>query len=425
MKTSELLRAVKAGEKDTALKALYGEEALSFQRERYAAAISEFAALHGEREVSVYTVAGRSEISGNHTDHNFGRVIAASIDLDIIAVVSPSEHHMIRVKSEGFPEDIVDLTDDKVYESKYFSSGALISGVCKGFRNAGYRVGGFLAYTTSNVLKGSGLSSSAAFEDMIGNILNYLYNDGKIDNVEIAKISQYAENVYFGKPCGLMDQVACAVGGFVAIDFADPKAPVVEKMDFDLTGKGYCLCIVSTGGNHADLNEDYASIPAEMKAVAAYFGKPVLRGITRDEVIAAIPALRTTVGDRAILRALHFLAENDRVTAQTAALEKGDLDAFFAGVLASGASSFRYLQNVYTTKNVSEQGLSLALNLCEGFLSEKGGAWRVHGGGFAGTVQAYVKAEDIPAFRALIDGAFGEGACHVLKVRPVGAGKVL
>lgn len=425
MKTSELIKSLACGEQDKALISLYGEDVLAEKRERCLGAVREFEALYGEKDVSIFTVAGRSEISGNHTDHNFGRVIAASIDLDIIAVAAPSSHHIIRVKSQGFPEDFVDLNDSQVYESKFFTSEALISGVCQGFRNEGHQVGGFVAYTTSNVLKGSGLSSSAAFEDMIGNILNYLYNDGKIDNVEIAKIAQYAENVYFGKPCGLMDQVACAVGGFVAIDFADPKKPVVEKMDFDLTGKGYCLCIVSTGGNHADLNEDYASIPAEMKAVAAHFGKPVLRGITRDEIIAAIPALRESVGDRAILRALHFLAENDRVIAQTKALEVGDLDAFFSGVLASGASSFRYLQNVYTTKNIREQGLSLALNLCEGFLADKGGAWRVHGGGFAGTVQAYVKKEDVDAFRALIDGAFGDGACHVLKVRPVGAGKVL
>jgi galactokinase len=275
------------------------------------------------------------------------------------------------------------------------------------------------------VLKGSGLSSSAAFEDMIGNIENYFYNDARIDNAEIAIISQYAENVYFGKPCGLMDQVACAVGGFVAIDFADPKAPMIEKMDFDLSAHGYSLCIVATGGNHADLNEDYASVPAEMKAVAAHFGKAVLREVSLDEVIAAIPTLRQTVGDRAILRALHFLNENKRVKAQSDALKAGDLDAFFAGVRASGDSSFEYLQNVYTTKNVSEQGLSLALALAQMYLSDKGGAWRVHGGGFAGTTQAYVKNEDVEGYRALIDGAFGKGACIVLHVRAIGAGKVM
>ncbi len=425
MLTNELYSAILAGNKDKELSSLYGSDALAMQRARHAAAVKAFESLYGVKDVSIFTVAGRSEISGNHTDHNHGCVIAASIDLDIIAVAAKTDDSIIRVKSEGFDEDVVDGLCETVDESKFFTSGAIISGVCKGLRDRGYQTGGFVAYTTSNVLKGSGLSSSAAFEDMIGNIQNYFYNDGKIDNAEIAIISQYAENVYFGKPCGLMDQVACAVGGFVAIDFADPKNPVIEKKNFDLSAHGYSLCIVATGGNHADLNEDYASVPAEMKAVAAQLGKSVLRDITLEELIAAIPALRTTVGDRAILRAIHFINENKRVKAQAAALEAGDLDAFFAGVRASGNSSFEYLQNVYTTKNVSEQGLSLALALAEMYLSDKGGAWRVHGGGFAGTTQAYVKNEDVEGYRALIDGAFGEGACIVLRVRAVGAGKVM
>ena len=293
-----------------------------------------------------------------------------------------------------------------------------------GFSEKGCRIGGFDAYTTSNVLKGSGISSSAAFEDMIGNILNHLYNDGKVDNVEIAKLSQYAENRFFGKPCGLMDQVACGVGGIVAIDFADPKDPVIEKIDFDFSGAGYRLCIVNTGGNHADLTGDYASVPAEMKSVAAYFGKEVLRDTDENAVLAAIPALREKVGDRAILRALHFFAENRRVAAQKAALKAGDLDTFLANVIASGRSSFCYLQNVYTTKNVSEQGLSLALCLAERVLSGKRAAWRVHGGGFAGTIQAFVPTEDVAEFRAVMDAAFGEGRCMVLRVRPEGALRV-
>ena len=424
MVTSELLRAVRLGKEDEALTELYGADQLPAQRERYAAAIAEFASLYGEREVSVFTVAGRSEISGNHTDHNHGCVIAASIDLDIIAVAARCETNTISIKSEGFPRDVVSLSERVPDPERYFTSGALIAGVAEGFCRAGLRVGGFVAYTTSNVLKGSGLSSSAAFEDMVGNILNYLYNDGSVDNAEIAKIAQFAENEFFGKPCGLMDQVACAVGGFVSIDFADPKAPVIQKADFDLAAHGYALCIVSTGGNHADLNEDYASVPAEMRAVAQHFGQKTMRGISRAQVIAALPQLRESVGDRAILRALHFLAENDRVAAQSEALKKGDLAAFFDGVIASGISSFCYLQNVYTTKNVREQGLSLALNLAEGFLRGKG-AWRVHGGGFAGTVQCYVPLSDVDAFRKLMDGAFGAGACHVLNVRAVGAGKVL
>ena len=259
---------------------------------------------------------------------------------------------------------------------------------------------------------------------MVGNILSHEYNDGKVDNVEIAKLAQYAENVFFGKPCGLMDQVACAVGGIVAIDFADPTAPVIDKLDFDLSAHGYNLCIVNTGGNHADLTDDYASVPAEMKAVAAHFGKAVLRNVNKAELVAAIPALREKVGDRAILRALHFMEENERVGAQKNALTAGDLGAFFELVKASGRSSFCYLQNVYTTKNLTEQGLSLALCLAEDFLGDKKAAWRVHGGGFAGTIQSYVPTELVEDYRALMDGVFGEGKCIVLRIRPVGATKV-
>jgi galactokinase len=297
--------------------------------------------------------------------------------------------------------------------------------MAEGIAKNGFAIGGFDAYTTSNVLKGSGLSSSAAFEDMVGTILSHLYNDGKIDNVLIAKIAQYAENEFFGKPCGLMDQVACAAGGIVSIDFADPTAPIIEKLNFDITAAGYNLCIINTGGNHADLTGDYAAVPAEMKAVAAHFGKKVLRELTAEEVISEIPALREKVGDRAILRALHFFSENKRVGEQVAALKANDIDAFFAGVLSSGRSSFCYLQNVYTTKNVSEQGLSLALCLCDGFLSDKKAAFRVHGGGFAGTVQAFVPASNVSEFKKLMDSAFGKDACLVLRVRRDGAVKVL
>ena len=392
MKTAELKQALAGTTLDSRFCEIYGSAALEMQKARYLHAVEEFEKLYGaDREAALYSVAGRSELSGNHTDHNHGCVIAASIDLDIIAVASPSAGSVIRVKSEGFPEDIVDFG---VYNApnpaRYEKSDSLIAGMVAGFRKEGLAVGGFDAYTTSNVLKGSGISSSAAFEDMIGNILNYVYNDGKVSNVEIAKLAQYAENRFFGKPCGLMDQMACAVGGIIAIDFRDPSAPVIEQTDFDLSAAGYNLCIVNTGGNHADLTGDYASVPAEMKSVAAYFGKEVLRDTDENAVLAAIPALREKVGDRAILRALHFFAENRRVAAQKAALKAGDLDTFLANVIASGRSSFCYLQNVYTTKNVSEQGLSLALCLAERVLSGKRAAWRVHGGGFAGTIQAVV-----------------------------------
>ena len=425
MNTTATKEKILAGALDERLAYIYGEGALAYQRERYAKAIDEFEKIYGDGEIALYSVAGRSELSGNHTDHNHGCVVAASIDLDIIAVASKREDGVIRVKSEGFPEDVVDFSAyNAPIEGKFGTSESIIAGMCAGFLKNGHKIGGFNAYTTSNVLKGSGLSSSAAFEDMIGNILSHEYNGGEVDNVEIAKLAQYAENVYFGKPCGLMDQVACAVGGIVAIDFADPKAPVIDKLDFDLSAKGYNLCIVNTGGNHADLTDDYASAPAEMKLVAAHFGKAVLRDVSKAELVAAIPALRQEVGDRAILRALHFMEENERVKAQKNSLEANDLDGFFGGVIASGRSSFCYLQNVYTTKNLTEQGLSLALCLAEGYLSDKKAAWRVHGGGFAGTIQSFVPAEAVEGYRTLMDGVFGEGKCIVLRIRPVGAIRV-
>ena len=427
MNAENLIRAIENGAMNEAITSLSGAEALEYQKERYLTVVREFAKLYGgDREITLYSVSGRSELSGNHTDHNHGCVIAASIDLDVIAAVAPREDSVIRVKSEGFPEDVVDInTYTAPIEARFGSSASLIAGMAEGFRKNGYAVGGFDAYTTSNVLKGSGLSSSAAFEDMIGNILNHLYNNGKVSNVEIAKLAQFSENVFFGKPCGLMDQVACAVGGIVSIDFKDTTAPVIEQVDFDLSAAGYRLCIVNTGGNHADLTDDYAAVPAEMKAVAAYLGKNVLRETDEDAVIKAIPELRKTCGDRAILRALHFFNENKRVAAQKEALKAGNLDEYFSGVLSSGRSSFCYLQNVYTTKNVSEQGLSLALCLAEQYLAGKKAAFRVHGGGFAGTIQAYVPAEDVEGFRALMDGAFGKGACAVLRVRPRGAVRMI
>ena len=395
------------------------------QRARYSKAVSEFEVLYGDGDLSLYSVGGRSEISGNHTDHNYGRVIAASVNLDILAVVKPTDDGVIRIKSEGFPEDVVPASAaDAPDASKYFKSEAIIAGMERAFLNAGYKVGGYCAYTTSNVLKGSGISSSAAFEVMVGNILNYLYNDGKVSNVEIAKMAQYAENEFFGKPCGLMDQTACAVGGFITIDFEDPRNPVIEKLDFDLAKNGYSLCIVNTGGNHADLNDDYASVPAEMKGVAAELGVPVLRKTSREALIKALPAIREKCGDRAVMRAFHFFAENERVAAQVEALRAGDIEGFKAGVMASGNSSFKYLQNVYTTKNVSEQGLSLALCLTEQVLGGTGAAWRVHGGGFAGTIQAFVPSELTENYRAFMDSVFGEGACHILSVRKNGACKI-
>jgi len=425
MKTTELLKFIEEGKLDTRLADIYGSENLCEQKERYASALKEFKDIYGERDISLFSVPGRSEISGNHTDHNHGEVLAGSINLDIIAVASATDDGIIKIKSAGFPEDSVDVNSyTSPKECDFFKSQALIAGMSKAFTDSGLKTGGYVAYTTSNVFKGSGLSSSAAFEVMVGNILNHFYNDGKVDNVEIAKMAQFSENVFFGKPCGLMDQMACAVGGFVHIDFFDPKAPLIDKIDFDLSGAGYSLCIVNTGGNHADLNEDYASVPAEMKSVAKYYGKTVLAEMDRFTLMSDIQNLRKAVGDRAILRAAHFFNENDRVEVQAKALKLNDLDKFLQYVLKSGQSSYMYLQNVYTTKNVQEQGLSLALCITDMTLSGSGAAWRVHGGGFAGTIQTFVPNRYVKLYKESIDEAFGEGACHVLRIRPYGAIKV-
>ena len=423
MKANELIAALNGGALDR-YSHLYRDT--KAEAARYIDAINAFVSLYGdERDLSLFSVPGRTEVSGNHTDHNHGRVLAAAIDRDIIAVVAKNENGIVRLKSEGYPEDTVDVSasgDPAAFKDG--SSQSLIAGTLDGFTRRGYKVTGFDAYTTTKVLKGSGISSSAAFEVIIGNILNHLANEGKIENEELAKIAQYAENAYFGKPSGLMDQMACAVGGFVSIDFNDPKAPIITPIPFSLSDNGYLLCIVNTGGNHADLTPDYAAVPAEMKSVAAYFGKDVLRGVTEKEIVENIPILRSAVGDRALLRALHFVRENARVEKQTEALLSGNIDEFLAGVLASGASSFRFLQNVYTNQNPSEQGLSLALCVAEGLLPGKGCAYRVHGGGFAGTIQVFIKEELADGFVSVMDSLFGEGASMILSVRPEGATKI-
>ena len=424
MKTTEWLKAVEAGTV-RGLALLYPNDPTA--NERISDAIRAFEKKYGkDREIALFSVPGRSEIAGNHTDHNRGCVLAGAIDRDVLVVASKNTDGHLRVQSEGYREIDVALSmcsDPKAFDNG--SSGALVAGVAGGFLLRGYEVGGFDAYTTTRVLKGSGLSSSAAFEVAIGTVLNHFYNGGSIDAPEIAKIAQYAENAYFGKPCGLMDQMACAVGGFVFIDFADPEKPVIEPIDFSLTEAGYALAIVNTGGSHSDLTDDYAAVPAEMKRIASFFGREVLRGITEQELLANAPVLRRAAGDRALLRALHFVRENDRVLAQASALRRGRVADFLEGEIASGRSSFEYLQNVYTNKNVKEQGLSLALAVTEGALGGRGCAWRVHGGGFAGTIQTFVRRELAKEYAALIDSIFGKGACMLLSIRPVGATAIL
>ena len=428
MNITQLKNAVLTGAADDALLPLYCGQSTEAVRTRVCALADAYIQNYGadEREVALISVPGRSELSGNHTDHNYGCVIAASIDLDVLVIAAAREDGVIRLRSEGFDDEQLSLSPlPTPADVTAGTSGALIAGMADGFATMGYAYGGVDAVMTSQVLRGSGLSSSAAYEVAVGSIFNYLYCGGSVDAVTVAKLSQRAENVFFGKPCGLMDQTACAVGGMVAIDFADPKEPVVEPINFDMTGAGYALCIVDTGGNHADLTADYAAVPAEMKSVANVFHKSVLREVDEAAVIARIAELRERVGDRAVLRALHFFAENRRVLAQSEALKAGDLAVYFDNVLASGRSSFCYLQNVYTTVNVAEQGLSLALNLAERVLQGEKAAWRVHGGGFAGTIQAYVPTSRVAEFRAVMDAAFGEGACLELHSRGVGAVRLL
>ncbi|MBR2304018.1 MAG: galactokinase [Ruminococcus sp.] len=398
---------------------IYTQDKLAFQRERYEKAAAEFEKIFGEKPTHFFSAPGRTEIGGNHTDHNLGRVFAAGVSLDVIAAVKATDNGIITVKSEGFPVDRIDSADTEVKEEEKNSSASLIRGMAGGFLKNGHKIGGFNAYTTSNVLKGSGLSSSAAFEVLIGTILNGLYNEQAISAVEVAQLSQYAENVYFGKPSGLMDQMASSVGSFITIDFKDEKEPVIKKVDYDFSKSGYALCIVDTKGNHADLTPEYAAIPQEMKSVAQFFGKSVLREVDKQELLDNISAVREKCSDRAVLRALHYFDDNERVLAQAEALERGDIEGFFKLINESGDSSFRYLQNIYASSAPAEQGLSLALYIAKSVLGDKG-ACRVHGGGFAGTIQAFVPNDMLDKFSAEIEKVFGEGSCYVLSIRPVG-----
>lgn len=391
---------------------------------RFAGLISMFKEHFGGDHVRFFSAPGRSEICGNHTDHNRGKVMAAAVDLDVIAAVLPTGDDTVTVKSEGYPEDTVSLDSLSPKDAEKNTSAALIRGVLAGFKARGYNIGGFKAYTRSNVLKGSGLSSSAAFEVLIGTVLSGLFNGGEVSPVEIAQIAQYSENEFFGKPSGLMDQMASSVGGFTKIDFNDPENPVIESVSLDLGEHGHRLCIVDTRGNHADLTPDYAAIPAEMKAVAGFFGKGFLREISRDDVIKNIAEIRKAAGDRAVLRALHFFDENRRVDELAEAIKSGDFSAFLGVINRSGESSYKYLQNVYSSSHPDEQGVSLAIYLAKSILGGTGAA-RVHGGGFAGTIQAFVPEEKLGAFVAGMEEVFGEGSCYVLNIRPFGGAEVL
>ena len=424
MNIQEMKKALTEKTMDEQFSVVYTPSQYAEQYERFSSVLEAFEELFGaDRDVSLFSAPGRSEVGGNHTDHNYGKVLAAGISLDAVAVASKNDEGIIRIKSAGYNMDTVDCCDLSVKESQIGKSCSLIRGIADRFKQLGFNVGGFDATTASKVLSGSGLSSSAAFEVLVCTMLNHLYNDGKISPVEIAKISQYAENVHFGKPCGLLDQMACSVGGFVTIDFENPESPVIKKVDFDFASCGHSLCIVDTKGSHSDLTDEYAAVRKEMEGVAEFFGKKVLRQVEKADVIKNAKAISKKLGERAVIRALHYFGENEKVETLVAALDRKDFDAFKETIIASGNSSYMYNQNVYACKSPLNQPLSLALAVSQEILSGKG-AWRVHGGGFAGTIQAFVPDGLLSQYIETMSSIFGDDSCYVLSIRPFGGVKI-
>lgn len=397
---------------------------LEYQRNRYINALDKFVQLYGEKDIAIYSAPGRSEVGGNHTDHQRGQVLACAVNLDAIGIVAKRDDGNIKIVSDSYNINVVDTNALDKVDAEEGTSESLIRGVASKLSQAGYKVGGFDAFITSDVLVGAGLSSSAAFEVLIGNILSYLYNDGKLDAVFIAQAAQYAENVYFGKPCGLMDQMASSVGNLTNIDFADVEKPVINKVDVEFDKFGYSLCIVDTKGSHADLTPEYAAIPKEMKSVAAFFGKEVLSEVDEQQFYDNIPQIREKCGDRAVIRAMHFYNDNKYVSKEVKALEKGRFDKFLKFIKKSGDSSYEYLQNVYPSSAPENQGVSLCIALSRRILNGEG-AVRVHGGGFAGTMQAFVPNDLVEKYKGGIEKYYGDGSCHILKVRKYGGMKVL
>ena len=401
------------------------DEASSVQENRYKNAVGKFKEyFNGKEPSSIFSAPGRTEVGGNHTDHQHGEVLAASINKDAIAVTALREDNTVNIFAEGFGNTVIGIDDLSLREDEKGTTPALIRGVLAGLKKAGFTLGGFDAYITSDVLIGAGLSSSAAFETLIGTIVSGMFNNMSIDPVEIAKTGQYAENVYFGKPCGLMDQMACSVGNLVHIDFADPERPVVDKVGFDFSGTGYVLCITDTKGSHADLTDEYAAVPLEMKKIAELLGHDVLRPVSFEDIMDNISTLRDKAGDRAVLRAIHFVNETRRAGDEAKALKDNDLEGFLKLVKQSGDSSFKYLQNVYTNKDVTTQNVSIALSVSDTVLGPDE-ASRVHGGGFAGTIQAFVKKENASRYQEYMDRIFGKGSCEILAIRKYGGIRVI
>jgi galactokinase len=424
MNSERLIEELEAGRLDEKLNAIYGNANLTLTKQRIFALCERFASQFDPLlDVILISAPGRTEIGGNHTDHQHGRVLAAAVDMDVLALAAKNGTSIVRCRSDGYVINDIDTEDMEVHEHEVFTSDALIRGVSAGMRALDYLSDGMDAVFTSTVLKGSGLSSSAAFEVALCTLFNHLFNEAAIPPSTIAKIAQAAENIYFQKPCGLMDQMTSATGGMIGIDFFDQNHAEVQKIDFDFTRSGYTLCIVDTGVSHADLSNEYASMPAEMKSVAHYFDKEVLSEVDPNRFFAEIFKLRPLVGDRAILRALHFFQETERVLEEIETLSTGDFDAFLELIVDSGRSSYMYLQNV-NQPDSREQGLGLALALSESYLKGRG-AWRVHGGGLAGTIQAIVKNEDLNGYRRMIEEAFAKGSCHIMRIRQQGAIRIV
>ena len=425
-KINALIEKIANG-KNPLFQELYGvnEVVLKEQADRYADLMNEFQKVYGTDDVSLFSSPGRTEIGGNHTDHNYGRVLAGAVNLDMVAVAATNGTNVIRIKSAGYPEFQVDLGSLEIDPAQFYTSSSLVKGICARMKEKGYTIGGFDACIEGRVPKGSGLSSSASFEVLIGAIINHLFNDGKMSAVENGIIGQWSENNFFGKPCGLMDQTACSVGGLITIDFEDPSKPIVKEVDFDFVSTGFALVITDVGGGHDDAasQAEYASLPTEMKAVAAVLGAKVLRQVTLEQIVEKIPEIRKVTGDRAILRAYHFQGDNARVVQQVAALENNDFQSFLKMVVESGYSSYMYNQNIFDVVHKDDQVVSLALALSEMILKGKG-AWRVHGGGFGGTIQAFVPQDLLDKYVETLEHVYGEGSCHKLFIRAKGSIKL-
>ena len=423
--TKTAIEKITNGEFDNLFTDIYIDSSMiDYQKKRYVHAIEQYETIFCPDKVAIFSAPGRSEVCGNHTDHQHGMVLATSINLDTIAVSSKNNNDVVRFVSDGYDMITLNINDLEVNNDEAGTTVSLIRGVLRGLKDHGYKIGGFNAYATSDVLVGAGLSSSAAFEVVVGTIISGLYNDMKINSVEIAQISQYAENVFFKKPCGLMDQMACSVGGMVNIDFKDPTKPIVKKVPTEFEKYDYSLCIVDTKGDHVDLTDDYAMIPSEMKKVANFLGEDYLRDCDSNEFYIRLDEIREAVGDRPVLRAIHFFNEEHNVENAVSSLENGKFAEFLDAIRKSGNSSFKYLQNVYTTRDIQHQNISVALALSESLLRNYG-VCRVHGGGFAGTIQAFVKNDFVSNYQEFINKIFGENSCHVLKVRKYGGIKVM